>query len=249
MRVFIHQDSDGHWSNPNSAVALEGFRQMGWEIVAFRQSPRLEALALPEQQPDDVVVGPIGAVQMALRQLGAVVPAEDSYPEALRPFLGRRLWQSTVDAVAAAPEQWPVFIKPAGELKKFTGVLVRSTRDLLGCGEQGHDTRVWCAEPVRFRAEWRCFVRYGQILDVRLYRGDWSAAPSRAVVEQAVAAYATAPNGYALDFGLTDAGATMVVEANEGYAIGAYGLAPVPYAKLLSARWAQLAGAEDYCNF
>ncbi|MCC3157182.1 ATP-grasp domain-containing protein [Hymenobacter sp. 15J16-1T3B] len=110
MRVFIHQDSDGHWSNPNSAVALEGFRQMGWEIVPFRHSAQPEALALPGQQPDDVVVGPIGAVQAALRQLGVAVPAEASYPEALRPFLGRRLWQSSVDAVAATPAVWPVFI-------------------------------------------------------------------------------------------------------------------------------------------
>ncbi|WP_400190941.1 ATP-grasp domain-containing protein [Hymenobacter sp. B81] len=119
----------------------------------------------------------------------------------------------------------------------------------MGCGEQGRDTAVWCASPVLFVAEWRCFVRYGQILDLRLYRGDWSKAPNRQTIEQAVAAYAEAPTGYALDFGLTDAGATVVVEANEGYSIGAYGLAPVLYAKLLSARWAQLTGTEDYCNF
>ncbi|MCC3157183.1 ATP-grasp domain-containing protein [Hymenobacter sp. 15J16-1T3B] len=135
------------------------------------------------------------------------------------------------------------------ELKKFTGVLVRRPGDLVGCGEQGRDTAVWCAEPLRFVAEWRCFVRYGRTLDVRLYRGDWAQAPDRPTVERAVAAYATAPHGYALDFGLTDAGATVVVEANEGYAIGAYGLAPVPYAKLLAARWAQLTGTPDYCAF
>ncbi|RAK70044.1 ATP-grasp domain-containing protein [Hymenobacter edaphi] len=249
MRAFIHQDADGHWSNPNSFVALDGFRHMGWEIVPFRQTAELEAVTLPDREPADVVVGPIGSVQAALRQLGVAVPAEASYPEALRPFLGRRLWQSTLDTVAATPDLWPVFVKPVHALKQFTGVLVRSPRDLVGCGTQGQDTAVWCAEPVRFVAEWRCFVRYGRILDLRRYRGDWAAAPSRQVVEQAVGAYADAPHGYALDFGLTDAGTTLIVEANEGYAIGAYGLAPVPYARLLAARWAQLTGTEDYCNF
>lgn len=249
VRAFIHQHPDGHWSSPNSFVALDGFRQLGWEILPFRQSAHLETVNLPDQQAEDVVVGPIGPVQAALRRLGATLPAEPSYPAALRPFLGRRLWQSTVDTVAAAPEQWPVFIKPVHALKQFTGVLVRGPRDLVGCGVQGQDTAVWCAEPVRFLAEWRCFVRYGQILDLRLYRGDWALAPDRRVVEQAVAAYASAPHGYALDFGRTDAGATVVVEANEGYAIGAYGLAPVLYAKLLSARWAQLTGTQDLCRF
>jgi hypothetical protein len=249
MRAYIHQDPDGHWSNVNSFVALDGFRQMGWEIVPFQQTAELEPVALPGQEAAHVVVGPIGPVRAALQRLGHAVPADLDYPPALLPFLGRRIWQSTVDAVAAAPETWPVFIKPAHALKKFTGVLVRSPRDLVGCGDQTEDTRVWCAEPVRFRAEWRCFVRYGRILDLRRYRGDWALAPDRRVVEQAVAAYADAPRGYALDFGLTDTGATLVVEANEGYAIGAYGLAPVLYAKLLAARWAQLTGTEDYCHF
>lgn len=249
MRAFIHQDAAGYWSNPNCFVALDGFRQMGWEIVPFQQTAQLEAVDMAGQELDEVVVGPIGSVQAALRRLGVAVPAEVSYPAALQPFLGRRIWQSSVNVVAAAPDTWPVFIKPVHELKKFTGVLVRSSRDLVGCGDQGRDTAVWCAEPVHFVTEWRCFVRYGQIMDVRLYRGDWSKAPNRQIIEQAVAAYTEAPNGYALDFGLTDTGATVVVETNEGYAIGAYGLAPVLYAKLLSARWAQLTGSEDYCNF
>jgi hypothetical protein len=40
-----------------------------------------------------------------------------------------------------------------------------------------------------------------------------------------------------------------MVEVNDGYALGAYGLMPLAYAKFLAARWAQLAGTEDYCNF
>lgn len=102
---------------------------------------------------------------------------------------------------------------------------------------------------VDFVSEYRCFVKYGEILDVRRYRGDWSKAPSREVVERAIAAYASAPAGYAADFGVTSDGRTLLVEVNDGYSLGPYGLWPELYAQLLSARWAQMVGIDDPCDF
>lgn len=70
------------------------------------------------------------------------------------------------------------------------------------------------------------------------------------MVEAALAAYLpAAPAAFALDVGCTRAGATLVVEINDGYALGAYGLTPLAYAKFLSARWAQLSGTKDYGDF
>ena len=245
MRAHIHFDRYGHPQSVNNYLATDGFRQMGWEIVPYTDDSPVR-----DPVPDEVVVGHVAAVRAGLRALGLAVPPELGYPEALRPFLGRRLWQSTINAVAAQPENWPVFVKPAQDLKKFTGVLVRRPGDLVGCGDQHQDTPVWCAEPVQFRAEWRCFVRYGRVLDVRPYTGDWRAHFDPAVVEAALAAYLPqAPAAFALDVGVTAAGATVVVEVNDGYALGAYGLTPLAYAKFLSARWAQMTGSEDYANF
>lgn len=245
MRAYIQKGPDGECTSVNGFVALEGFRLMGWEIVPFES-----AADLPADAPEDVVVGHIGQVRYALRALGRTVPAELGYPDTLRPWLGRRLWPSTINAVAGKPESWPVFVKPMHAGKKFTGVLVRGTRDLIGCGDQLEDTPVWCAEPVDFVAEWRCFVRYGQVLDARHYRGDWRVHFDARVAEQAVAAYAAdAPAGYSLDVGRTADGRTLLVEVNDGYSLGAYGLTPLSYAKLLSARWAQMTGTVDCCAF
>ncbi|MBQ8961536.1 MAG: hypothetical protein IJ071_10060 [Ruminococcus sp.] len=41
----------------------------------------------------------------------------------------------------------------------------------------------------------------------------------------------------------------MLIEVNDGYALGCYGLFYIDYAKLLSARWAELTGTEDECAF
>ncbi len=84
------------------------------------------------------------------------VPSID-YPASLKNFLGRRVWRTTIDSISNNPELWPVFVKPVEE-KRFTGRLVRSTSDLVGCGTCGEDTEAYCSEPVDFIAEWRCFV-------------------------------------------------------------------------------------------
>jgi hypothetical protein len=244
MRAHIHY-AHGLPQSVNNYLAMDGFEQMGWEIV-----PYTDAEPVRDHAPDEVLVGHIAAVRASLRALGLTVPAELGYPATLLPFLGRRLWQSSINVVAAHPESWPVFVKPMLDTKKFTGVLVRRVGDLVGCGDQYQDTPVWCAEPLQLVAEWRCFVRYGHVLDVWPYKGDWRVHFNPTVVEQALAAYLPdAPAAFALDIGYTANGQTVVVEVNEGYALGAYGLTPLSYAKFLSARWAEMTGSEDYCRF
>ena len=68
------------------------------------------------------------------------------------------------------------------------------------------------------------------------------------MIEQAISE-SNLPNGCAVDFGLTKDGRTLLIEVNDGYALGSYGLFYIDYAKLISARWAQIMGFEDECNF
>ncbi|RYD88657.1 MAG: DUF4343 domain-containing protein [Sphingobacteriales bacterium] len=189
-------------------------------------------------------------MKRTFEHLGIQLPDEDmSYPESLRGYLGRNIWTSTADEIAADPTKWDVFIKPKSDLKRFTGKHIRGIADLRNIGDQGRNTPVWVSEPVRFMREWRVFVRYGRIMGIRPYKGDYRVHYDVAVIESAIRDFAGAPAGYAIDFGVTDDGRTLLIEVNEGYSIGAYGLYYTDYAKLLSARWAQLTGYEDLCNF
>jgi hypothetical protein len=244
MKVYIRQNANREFITTNGAVAYDGFRKLGWEIVPFCSNDELEDL-----QPDEVVVGCIDHVQQALLKLGITPPAEVNYPTELQQFLGRKIWKSQINYIAKHPELWNVFVKPSKETKKFTGRVIRSPKDLISCGDELIDTEIWCSEPVKFLAEWRCFVRYNEILDVRLYRGDWAVHFDPQVVKDAVAAYKSAPASYAIDFGLTDTGKTLMVEVNEGYSIGCYGLFSTEYARFLSARWAEITNSRDYCQF
>jgi hypothetical protein len=112
-----------------------------------------------------------------------------------------------------------------------------------GASGVARDEPVWCSDVVSFIAEFRCFVLEDQVLDVRRYKGDWSKGPDRDTVCAAVMAYGSAPISYALDFGVTDDGRTLLVEANDAFALGHYGLDSVLYARMISARWEQLAGS------
>lgn len=226
----------------NALLAKEGFRQMGFEIIDF------ETIEEINSQPEDIIVGGIQEVQAILSRF-EIFPEEINYPKELESYLGRKISISSVNTIASNPDLWNVFIKPSKISKKFTGVYVKSAKDLIACGDQFEDTEVFVSEPVTFLNEWRCFVRYGKILDVRPYRGNWRYLYNPDVIEKAVQDYTTAPAGYGIDFGVTNDGRTLLVEVNDGYSLGAYGLSLFDYAKLLSARWAQLTNTEDFCNF
>jgi hypothetical protein len=245
MRVFTRLNFEGEYASVNFAVASDGFRTMGWELVRYEDL----GVILPGLNKEDILVDYMDETKQALKHLGVNPPNVPTYPEALHRFLGRKIWTSTINAVASSPDKWPVFVKPQDAGKNFTGVLVRGTRDLVGCGDQKNDTPVWCAEPVVFRSEWRCFLRYGKILDVRPYKGDWRGHFDHRVIEEAVAAWTDKPRGCAMDFGLDDKGRTLLIEANEGLALGSYGLFSRDYAQLISARWTEITGTKDECNF
>ena len=51
-----------------------------------------------------------------------------------------------------------------------------------------------------------------------------------------------------MDICLTRDGKTLLVEFNDSYALGSYGLTQIYYAKMISARWSQLLGRnDDFC--
>ena len=242
MKAYIQSYENGIPHNYNFMNAYQGFYEMGFEVIPFHDNERFR-----ESNKEDIVVGYVGTVRARLADFGIITPEMD-YPDELQEYLGRKIWQTKMNEVNNNPDCWPVFVKPI-EDKQFTGVVVRSPKDLIGCGIQGVNQDVYCSEIVKFVAEWRCFVRYGHILSVRPYKGDWRKYYDYRVIENAVKEFTSAPAGYAIDFGLTDDGRTLLIEVNDGYALGCYGLFYIDYAKLLSARWAELTRTEDECAF
>lgn len=241
MRVFIKTGINGFPETETNYNAWQGFQELGFRPLFYSNEKELSGCT-----PNDLIVGGVGTIVRKLKGYGIQIPEYD-YPEELSRFLGRRIWNDTMAGVLSKQEQWPVFVKPVRD-KAFVGFVLRSEKDIAGRRQIRPDEPVLCSEPVSFDTEWRAFVRYGKIWDVRPYRGDWHRHFDPEVPEQAVKAFKSAPAGYAIDIGVTEKGQTLPVEINDGFALGCYGADPVQYARTLSARWCELVGIRDECD-
>ena len=187
-------------------------------------------------------------MEAALSALGVTVPPADNLPECLARFRGRKVWRSTWGEPRARygqkgpPE--PLWVKPLRRNKGFPSVAVYGADDFPDASALPDGYEVLVSEYVVFVAEWRCFVRHGQILDLCRYQGDVFRYPDPQVVQAAVAEFSrVGPAAYGIDFGVLTDGRTVLVEVNEGCSLNPYGLESMEYSELLEARWAQLVGA------
>lgn len=242
MRAFIQLGNDDQILNPSCYSAFYGFSQLGWQIEYFKG---IVPVGLARQ---DLVVGWISSIKQALRNINIVPPAEIDYPEELESFYGRKIWKSTLKQVSQ-PQAWPVFVKPVNS-KQFDGHVLRKFDDLLLIGRtESEDVPVWCSQVIEIVTEWRCFVKYGKVIGCPIYLGDQTQALDISFVERAIESYKQLPAGCSIDVGLTKEGKYIIVEVNDGYALGTYGLQPLLHAKLLSARWCQMVDIPDPCQW
>lgn len=138
-----------------------------------------------------------------------------------------------------------VFVKPAFVPKAFTGqVMVPAAQ--LSSVVPPELTHVWVSSVVDIVAEYRVFVVGGLVLAHTRYA---STAPQRRgkhydpyVPQEFAVEYADsgdAPAAYVADFGVTRQGETLLVEVNDGYCFGTYGVA-VPALAVAAVRWKDL---------
>lgn len=244
MKVFIHKNHEGEWTNINNFSAMTWFKEMGYEVVPFTNVDELLEKGLTKETP---VVGGIGNIQKALDLLGVPRPDMIDIPECLEPWTHRKIWTSTLEQVKRDEHLWPVFVKPLKAHKLFTGFVLRNFVDLFKTLGIPEDTEVLCSEPVNFDAEYRTFILNGELLDMRRYKGALDYYPDIQDVQKMIDVYApSAPCAFSLDVGrILDADGkvrhnTALVEVNDSYALGIYGLPAYKQVKMIIARWKEM---------
>lgn len=244
MKTYIQADKNGEFYNVNAFVAYEGFKHFGFEIEKY-----IDVKNILDKNPQDIIVGGIGNVRKRIELLGIKRNQQEiDYPNELTKYLNRKIWKSTLEEVLRQ-KQFNIFIKPDIDTKKFAGRVFKNELDFIGLIDEESPTKILCSEIVNFKTEFRCFIRYKQILDIRRYKGDWDKSINLDIVENAISDFESQPNSYALDFGITDNNKTLLVEVNDGHSLGSYGISPQNYAKFISARWSELTNTIDYLNF
>lgn len=241
--------------NYNFANAMYGFRELGAEIVPYHTIDEI----YDDLAKEDIVLDYIDQCNTIFRKFG-VEPHIPDYPDSMNPFWGRKIWKDTIDSIAANEEKWSAgyFVKPIRD-KAFTGKIISSIADLVGCGNATENYEVLVSEPLDILAEWRGFITYDKLVDLRPYgmlldrtRQSYLYHYDGLVVQKMMEIFCEwedRPAACSMDICYTKDGRTLLVEFNDAYSLGAYGLPSIAYAKLISARWAQLLDREDEYHF
>jgi hypothetical protein len=145
-----------------------------------------------------------------------------------------------------------IFVKPHSKIKAFpSGVLKMqsSIKNLTGFkGEELDDSiEVMTSEVIDILSEYRCFIKKGELIGIKHYQGDFTVFPNVNTIRKIIAAYTSAPAAYSLDVAITSITdfktyreKTILVEVQDMWSIGPYGLDPKLYVSLLKARWYEL---------
>jgi len=235
MEVLI-QSKTGKPYNISATIAAYGFAQRGYEIIPFTID---EIDTLPFQR-QTVVVGGVGTYRRVFNKLG-INWEGNSYPSTLAGFLGREIRKIKLSELADFLEVRPRFIKPASDNKDFTGFVCKDRWDPRLCSMNG-EMLLNISDIVCFKSEYRVYVLEGKIQNISRYYGLADLFPNGRMIREMISAYEGAPISYGLDVGVDDKGQTILVETNEGLALGNYGLAPALHAKMIAARWHEVMG-------
>ncbi len=237
MKVYIEQ-LENQFRGVNEYIAFRGFESLGYEICPF-VAAEVESLDLDAATP---VVAGIPTVWRALKKLGATPPQLAPIPRGLERFAGREFGLCTLNEIRVhvVEEKAPIFIKPiVGKL--FDGHVAGAYRDLIRTAGLPDETANWWSDVVEFKGEYRGYVCNGELVGFGHYKGDFRMPVDFAPVEMAIQEYDELPRGCSMDWGVTADGRTLLIEVNDGYSLGCYGLSPILYANLLASRWNELA--------
>lgn len=219
-------------------AAMKGFALLGVETRPFYMWDELDDIGLT---PETIVCGYVGDIRHALRVLDIPDPPSLDYPDSLWGHLGREVYRSDVATMLGSVET--LFVKPLIQ-KRFTGfVKGPAFADKIRLSAVPLETEVWVSEPVNFVSEYRTFVMRNQPVGIKHYKGDPFITPDKYTVESMIMSWHDQPAACTIDVGVTDDGRTLLVECNDAFAFGNYGLGDIAYARMLECRWRQLVGA------
>lgn len=229
----------GEFVTEAAFVAFMGCEELQIPIQKFDYSDIGEL----DIKKNTIVFGGVTAVRHALTILGINPPAPIDIPKELEYYTKRKIEINTIKHFSEKGT-FPLFVKPM-KPKLFTGMVVSCKEELeyLACLDiAGDESELITSSVVNFISEYRVFVIDKKIVDCRRYSGDFRVFPNMEFIEETINNYSSQPIAYAIDFGITDRGETMLIEVNDGYSIGSYGLNHRDYVNLCTLRWNQIVG-------
>jgi hypothetical protein len=169
------------------------------------------------------------------------VPANSNRPCTIRTL------DEVRDLIINQNQSW--FVKPL-EIKLFTGLVLDKTTINCVVSYPG-DTQCMVYEPFNepIVSEWRIYVRNRNLEDSHNYSGDFTISPDYVAIKQHALVnndLLQFPCSYTIDVGILESGRNVVIEYNDMWAIGNYGVSNYVYLKMLRERYFEIVRGNKY---
>jgi hypothetical protein len=240
MKAFLEKINKD-WLDDFVYISRYPLESRGYTIVPFNGEDLNRSMRIFDVDPEnDICIGSVEATMCFFEKCGVPTPKYLGYPSELTKYLGRVIQKKTFGELG---DNYPYFIKPADDVKLFTGDIVRDEKgknifktycDIKDC------TLVYESSIVDFISEYRVFVSHGEIRGIKHYRGDFTRFIDVNLVYNMISEFKDCPSAYTLDVGLVHDDKTLLVEVNDMWAIGSYGLDGNTYSLLCARRMKEI---------
>lgn len=223
--------------------------KMGAEYFDIKVKTFEDSSEVPGE-PTNILIGSVEQLSKWLKDNEYTIPqAIDLH--LFSEFLGRQIaTMEMVEFVDMAIDVYeadrysyiPQFIKPASDIKAFTGYVVDDPR-MIPLWSNNYAGTIVVQDVVDIVSEYRVYITNNQILGMKHYQGDYFKYPNPEIIH-ACKEIGDKLNyhSYVLDFGVLSDGSTILIEPNDAFAIGDYGLEPEKYYLMVRNRWLQMTG-------
>lgn len=211
--------------------AAIGARDSGIETVPFEDIEQIV------YDPYNIVVAPVEDTLIYLNKEIPVINHSWTYE-----YLKRGVNLRYIEEIKE--NEYPIFIKPARQIKGFTGFVALNKQDAIR-NSDNFSGKIVSQEVIDIRSEYRVYIdRDRGILGVKHYLGDPFICLDKDFVNSCYqeSKKHLKERSYTLDFGINDQGETFLIEVNDGWAIGNYGLDSQTYYNFIKNRFLQLTG-------
>lgn len=234
-KVYVHI-KNGFPINEDIQKAIDGFEYLGYEAIPITMEKML-AGDLDNLAKIYPVVGSIDFMTMLFKRLGKL-PEPIDFPEDILQFLNRTILRVNLRFIFSG-KYTDVFIKPI-QTKLFDGIFISEESQLSYLKDYPLSTEIWMSEKIDITSEHRIYVHNGEMVYGCCYSGDFKISPDYFYVAKLIASYGNAPKAYTIDVAVLKDGKNTVVEFNDFWAIGGYGIAPWDYAEMLKDRYFEI---------
>jgi hypothetical protein len=240
MKAYF-QIQDGLPLNTDIMSAIEGFQNLCYDIKLYNivdvMSGKMDNLA-----KEHTFVGGLDCMSLLFKKIGKY-PTPIDFPDEITKLVNRKIQVLNIDDVIEKfkKDLIPVFVKPV-KTKLFDGILLEKLEYLnYFRGFEGID--VITSPKMNILSEYRVYIHKGKIVYSANYSGDFTLIPNYDYVQQIIYAYKSAPVAYTIDIAIVNNDGYIyndIVEVNDFWSIGNYGLKCWDYAQMLIDRYNEI---------